>query len=68
MSLIGFRRQSPRGNSIVDSSRLLIGTDGALFVKSTDAPVPLAAEEIAAVREHFGTGVDLAIKAARALA
>ena len=68
MTEITVKQTSPRGNATIDTARLLVGTDGSLSMKTDGAPVPLSEEQIAAVGGHFGTGIDLAIKAARALA
>ena len=68
MTAITFQQRSPSGTAELDCARLLIGTDGSLFVKTDGAPVPLSDEQITAVRGHFGTALDLALRAARALA
>ena len=63
-----FTQTSPRGGAEIDCSRLLIATDGSLSMKTGGAPVPLSEEQVAAVREHFGSALQIAINAAKALA
>ena len=68
MSEIRFRQTSPAGTAMIDTARLVIGTDGALFLKSAGAPLPLSEQQIAVVREHFGGRLEVAINAMQALA
>ncbi len=68
MTQVIFQQKSPAGGCTLDSERLLVGTDGQLFLKSTGAPVPLSEEQAAALREHFGSALQIAINAAKALA
>ncbi len=68
MTEITVKQTSPRGNATIDTARLLVGTDGSLSMKTGGAPVPLSEEQVAAVREHFGSALQIAINAAKALA
>ena len=70
MTMINFNSATRRGHVTIDTGRLVLRTAGEVAFLDTGSGrlVPATDEEIAAVREHFGTGVDLAIKAARALA
>ena len=57
MSEIKFVQKSPKGTATVDTSQLLIGTDGRAFLRNsmTGMPVILAEEQLAAIQRHFGT-------------
>lgn len=56
MSHITFVRvRAPRGTVSLDTSRLLIGTDGRVFMRdsATGHPVQIADDELRALEKHF---------------
>ena len=68
MAEIEFMQTSPRGRCVVDSSRLLIAPSGELFSCAVDgAPVPVTAEQQAALAAHFPRALDSAVRAVAAL-
>ena len=71
MAIIKFVQRSPSGNATVDSSQVLIGVDGTIYVytgpSSDNRIVPLEPERCAALEQHFGGVLRDAIDAVTAL-
>ncbi len=70
MTIINFNSATRRGHVTIDTGRLVLRTAGEVAFLDTGSGrlVPATDEEIAAMRDYFGTSVDLAVKAVRALA
>ena len=69
MTMINFNSATRRGHVTIDTGRLVLRTAGEVAFLDTGSGrlVPATEEEVDALRGHFGTGVDLALKAVRAL-
>ncbi len=71
MTKIAFQQNSPRGTATVDSSQVLIGVDGTIYVytgpSSDNRIVPLEPERCAALEQHFGGVLRDAVAAMKAL-
>ena len=70
MTQIDYQRQStPRGTAVIDTSRLLIGTDGKVWIHASygDRLVPADDEQVARIAEYFGADFRDALKAVEAL-
>ena len=71
MTEITFEQRSPSGRATVDSSNVLIATDGTIYVYTGPASdnriVPLEPERCAALEQHFGGVLRDAVDAVKAL-
>jgi len=70
MTEIQFQQLSPKGTATLDTSRLLIGTDGRAFMRSSHDGrlVPLGAEQEQALADRFGKSWRDAVAAVEVLA